>query len=766
MKKLGYQIASRATILLGREGVSRSDGALIELIKNAYDADASFCFVYFDQSHDRIVIIDDGTGMTQKIISSSWMTIGTDNKKTEYVSEKHRIKSGEKGIGRFALDRLGRVCKMYTKHASERLIYWEMDWSEFEKAGQMLEQVKAKFEYREDSFDVTCSKFVNDFPEALARVLKRRGVQLETGTILEITSLRDSWSKAEIGRVKAGLGTLLPPKEQGVFNILLKENETAAIICTENVFDEDFDYRMVADFDGRIFKIRLYRNELNIAGIPKAFFKRPGFANYPYRFEDFSEKPIVIEKTIPELLVNDNSKFIEIAERVGKFSFDFKFLKRSESERKYCSGFHREIKARRKEWMEQFAGVKIYRDNFVVRPYGDVSSNSFDWLRLDARKSADPVAVSDQSLRWHVSNSQVQATLFVSRIDNPNIADKSSREGLIENQEFDVLCMMLRALISIFERDRAYVESQIKQYSDEINEVERVKEEAAKLARAELSRRALEKSEGGNESADAGQNQTYAKAIQYFHDEIEELASEIKMMRALATNGLITSALVHDLKTIKALLVVRVKTLQHAIESGSSDLVLRNIDNLRLNDEFLKSWITVVTDQTQIDRRKRTKEDVVEVIANAIKLMNPIFDRKHIVVKLESGVSFKKRIFRIDFESMIYNLLINSIEAFAGCERQLAKREIRVRLALEGDSLRMDYSDSGPGLAEMFKKDPYAIFNYGVTSKVDREGNKIGTGLGMYIVSTNVNDYKGKLALDLGAKGFALTMVLPGDVAR
>ena len=59
MEKLSYQIASRATILLGREGVSRSDGALIELIKNAYDADASFCFVYFDQSHDRIVIIDD-----------------------------------------------------------------------------------------------------------------------------------------------------------------------------------------------------------------------------------------------------------------------------------------------------------------------------------------------------------------------------------------------------------------------------------------------------------------------------------------------------------------------------------------------------------------------------------------------------------------------------------------------------------------------------------------------------------------------------------
>ena len=124
MEKITYQISSRAAILLGRESVSKVDGAIIELIKNTYDADASFCILSFDVEHDAIYIIDNGTGMTRDTIQNCWMLIGTDNKKVEYQSKKNRIKSGEKGIGRFALDRLGQVCEMYTKHdSSSKTLY-------------------------------------------------------------------------------------------------------------------------------------------------------------------------------------------------------------------------------------------------------------------------------------------------------------------------------------------------------------------------------------------------------------------------------------------------------------------------------------------------------------------------------------------------------------------------------------------------------------------------------------------------------------------
>ena len=115
MGKVRYRISARATILLGREGVSKADGAIVELIKNTYDADAEICFMCMDAENDKIYLFDNGSGMDSQTIENCWMLIGTPNKRDNYQSVKKRIKSGEKGIGRFALDRLGSQCTMYTK---------------------------------------------------------------------------------------------------------------------------------------------------------------------------------------------------------------------------------------------------------------------------------------------------------------------------------------------------------------------------------------------------------------------------------------------------------------------------------------------------------------------------------------------------------------------------------------------------------------------------------------------------------------------------
>ena len=147
MEKMKYKISSRATILLGRESVSKVESALIELIKNTYDADATMCYILFDVENDSILLIDDGSGMTKKIIEDNWMMIGTDNKKKEYISKKKRIKSGEKGIGRFALDRLGGVCELFTKSQEEHAtIRWKTNWNSFEEEGNLLEDIEAEFD--------------------------------------------------------------------------------------------------------------------------------------------------------------------------------------------------------------------------------------------------------------------------------------------------------------------------------------------------------------------------------------------------------------------------------------------------------------------------------------------------------------------------------------------------------------------------------------------------------------------------------------------
>ena len=133
MAEIAFQVSARAGKLLGRENFSNPEGAIIELVKNSYDADAKNSIVVFDIVCDEvenkktkkkeqipnpdlssIYIIDNGDGMTYEIIENHWMKIGTGNKETDYISDGDRIKTGAKGIGRFALDRLGFITEMWT----------------------------------------------------------------------------------------------------------------------------------------------------------------------------------------------------------------------------------------------------------------------------------------------------------------------------------------------------------------------------------------------------------------------------------------------------------------------------------------------------------------------------------------------------------------------------------------------------------------------------------------------------------------------------
>ncbi len=83
------------------------ESAVSELVKNTYDADAGCCVLYYEQSTKTLYLADNGCGMASKVIEKHWMTIGNSSKKRKYLSEKGRIQTGAKGIGRFALDRIG-----------------------------------------------------------------------------------------------------------------------------------------------------------------------------------------------------------------------------------------------------------------------------------------------------------------------------------------------------------------------------------------------------------------------------------------------------------------------------------------------------------------------------------------------------------------------------------------------------------------------------------------------------------------------------------
>src|SRR5258708_4533441 len=173
---------------LGRELVAKQETALSELVKNAYDADATSCTVTLeiDQAGGSMQIVDDGTGMSRSDIQDAFMRLASDAKVTNPMSPKYgRSRAGKKGIGRFATERLGGRLTIVTQTEAEDHAWTvTVDWAAFSR-GEDLSLI----------------------PNTIAQSSKEQ----PHGTRILIESLNDSWSDAELKRVYRYLSTLLQP---------------------------------------------------------------------------------------------------------------------------------------------------------------------------------------------------------------------------------------------------------------------------------------------------------------------------------------------------------------------------------------------------------------------------------------------------------------------------------------------------------------------------------------------------------------------------
>ena len=770
MEKITYQISSRAAILLGRESVSKVDGAIIELVKNTYDADASFCLISFDVENDTIYIIDNGVGMTREIIKNCWMLIGTDNKKFEYKSRKNRIKSGEKGIGRFALDRLGSVCEMYTKNEkSENTLYWRTDWKNFEELGKTINEVAADIDFINQDIRFFIPQHIIS---RLDNVSEKIIDNFLTGTILKITNLRDDWSDKNIEKISNMLSYSIPNTGIKEYNIFIQKDRNDIIYSIENEMLEEYDYKLNAEFDGKEVSIKLYRNEYNLNIIPDEVFKMDDFLSAPFRKEDFERQIIESKYPIEKLLNISNENLIKTIRDVGSFTFEYYFLKNQIASNKDRERFfYKELSKRRKAWLNQNAGIKIYRDNFIVRPYGDIMSDSFDWLNLDGRRSSSPAGAGKASGGWKVGNKQGYGNVYISRVYNEKIIDKSSREGIIDNEYFSLFKQIIIGIISVLENDRSYIARAFDKFYDIKNETEEKKLKGTKLAQKIFSKNENQEQENQDKTIEiqntiqnseivASQNEQLAEALLLINEENKELLDDIKILRSLITNGLITTSILHDLMGINADLLGRVDDLKYEYEKNNKEIVYEYLDNMKRNDTFIHSWITVIVSQLKKQKRTKSENDIFAIVKNIELVLKPILEQKNIKLNIIGDYNIaKKQVYAIDIESIICNLIINSVEAFN--KININNREININIYTKDEHVVITYNDNGPGISKSFVNQ-YDIFKYGVTDKRDNiDGEIIGTGLGMYLISTIVSEYGGKFALLSQENGFGLDIELP-----
>src|SRR5687767_2363469 len=179
-----FKIDARLILQLGRDSIKDHTTALVELVKNSFDADASKVDVeiYCKVPDPYIRVADNGFGMTEKEIDDNWLRIGFSEKKTSKHSQKGRRKTGEKGIGRIASYRLGASLKMITKSEDDAIQGLQVNWDEFDVDDKSIDDIE-----------------LSVLPSPTINIPERKGeVKRETGTELLISILRSNWTEDNI----------------------------------------------------------------------------------------------------------------------------------------------------------------------------------------------------------------------------------------------------------------------------------------------------------------------------------------------------------------------------------------------------------------------------------------------------------------------------------------------------------------------------------------------------------------------------------------
>lgn len=366
---------------IGEELISNDTVAILELVKNSYDADATKVEIHFTEplqiGKGGIIIKDNGIGMDLNTVRKGWMEPATIIKRRRKKSTKDRKLLGEKGIGRFASAKLARELELITKKKKEKEIRVQINWDEFDNLDKYLDEIWCKW------------KIIDD------------GYIEGHGTTLKLIGLTSNWNEEKLRELNISLSRLINP--------------FAPI--------EDFEIKLYLPkefirLEGKVSPPNvLQKPDYSIKGN----ISSDGNANITY----YSKRKNINESIVKVfLLKNSVSGKVDRKPSCGPFEFEFRVWDRDllvELSEELGIGTQ-EI---RKD-LDSAPGISIYRDGFRVLPYGEKKN---DWLRLDIRRVQNP------TLR--LSNNQVKGYLSISNDNNPILKDQSNREGIIESKEFN-----------------------------------------------------------------------------------------------------------------------------------------------------------------------------------------------------------------------------------------------------------------------------------------------------------------------------------------
>ena len=758
MAKISFNVDAYTARLIGRENVSKLNGAIIELVKNTYDADATICVLYYEKTNNLLYIADNGCGMTKDIIVKHWMTIGRSTKKRQFISKSGRVQTGAKGIGRFALDRISDTCEMFTTSEEGKLI-WKVDWEDFSKCDNITDVTADLYEPT-----ILIDEFLDEVINYEVKNIILNNLK-NTGTIFKLTSLRDPWNDSVVKKIKDDLSTLIPYEMKNEFQVYFfdeqSSSEDAEVLNVSNAFSYDYKIKFNVLIDGKAH-IEIHRNEFDFGDRFDEIITQAKFTSEDEQY--FKGKCICIETNFAQMLPKRGE---QLKNTIGEFSGVLYFEKVTYSKADAEKYFYK-LSNNRNNKSDIFGGIKIYRDSFRVRPYGEPKTSDYDWLLLAGRKNKSPAAPSHQTGAWRVNTDQIIGSIFISRM-NITLPDQSNREGIVETKEFILLKEFLINVIQEFEKDRQYVFRKLDARYDKIMEAARIqaeinkKAEEAKAAREE--KKFLVDSKDFNQELQSSKNSINPEeakiALDHKDTVIKNLEDENRLLRTLATTGIVTNTYVHEIKDITHKLSRKIVMAKEALELDSNlQAGLKYVNEANVMRETLNSWFKVTIGSVTRDKRTMKKTDLRFLISQTVKSWNETL--KNISIDLVfQGSEIQLKCFPYDIESIFSNLIANSVSSFESCNPD--NKSIKIVVSDLEKEIIIQYSDSGQGLSPAYKQNPRKILEPMESDKRNGIGETIGTGMGMWIINRTVADYNGSIDLSDNMKhtfGFYATIKL------
>jgi signal transduction histidine kinase len=436
-----FRPRARLLQLLGDQLIGSPRLALFELVKNAYDADADHVAIAFhdvESSDARISIRDNGQGMSIETLVDVWLVPGDDHRQLDRERNLRsprsgRLPLGEKGVGRFAVHKLGDRIKLITRAKDMQECVIELDWDRLLKQ-QYLSEAEVSILERE--------------PEVF------RGC---TGTLIEIARLREpAWTRGEIRDLYRQVTTIASPFGDRDDNFRVE----MAVPAHPDWLDLPgvdkllgmAPYTFEFDFDGERLHYRYeFRGVPGIKLEPRIVEREERRFQLPPIQEPDDLDPIDGPRPrSASRSVADASVLKGIGPVSGRFFIfdrDKKILRRY-PEVQFLERF-----------LNQNGGVRVYRDGVRVYNYGEPSD---DWLGLDLRRVNEP----SKRLSRNITVGVVDLDLSASNA----LHEKTNREGFVENDAYNRLQRIVLGALFVLQAERNVDKDRIRKVTGEPSE--------------------------------------------------------------------------------------------------------------------------------------------------------------------------------------------------------------------------------------------------------------------------------------------------------